>query len=89
MQFLQEVPFMGHVLTYTPHGVKTDPEEAKAVQDMPKPEDVEGTQRKVEKFLPGLADVIEPLRRLTRRDTEWQWTEEENSFKEVKKVVSY
>ena len=30
-----------------------------------------------------------PLRRLTRRDTEWQWTEEqENTFKEVKKLVT-
>ena len=34
---------MGHVLTS--HGVKMDPEKAKAVQEMPKPEDVEGIQR--------------------------------------------
>ena len=92
MQFKQEVSFMGHVLTS--HGVKIDPEKAKAVQDMPKPEDVEGIQRingfviYLEKFLPGLADVIVALRRLTRRDTEWQWTEEENSFREVKKLVT-
>ena len=84
---------MGHVLT--PHGVKIDPEKAKAVQDMPKPEDVEGIQRingfvkYLAKFLPGLADVMEPLPRLTRRDTEWQWTEEqENTFIEVKKLVT-
>ena len=73
---------MGHVLT--PHGVKIDLEKAKAVQVMPKPEYVEFIQRingfvnYLEKFLLGLADVMEPLRRLTRRDTEWQWTEEEN-----------
>ena len=72
----KEVPFMGHVLTS--HGVKMDPEKAKAVQEMPKPEDVEGIQRingfvnYLAKFLPGLADIMEPLRRLTRRDTEWQ-----------------
>ena len=48
---------MGHVLT--PHDVKIDPEKAKAVQDMPKPEDVEGIQRidgfvnYLAKFLPG------------------------------------
>ena len=63
---------MGHVLT--PHGVKIDPKKAKAVQDMPKPEDVKGIQRingfvnYLAKFLPGLADVMEPLRRLTRRN---------------------
>ncbi|PFX15009.1 Transposon Ty3-I Gag-Pol polyprotein [Stylophora pistillata] len=65
----KEVPFMGHVLT--PHGVKMDPDKAKAVRDMPKPEDVEGIQRingfvnYLAKFPPGLADVTEPLRRLT------------------------
>ena len=65
---------MGHVLT--PHGVKIDLEKVKAVQVMPKPEDVEFIQRingfvnYLEKFLLGLADVMEPLRRLTRRDTE-------------------
>ena len=36
----KEVPFMGHVLTS--HGVKMDPEKAKAVQEMPKPKDVKG-----------------------------------------------
>ena len=89
----KEVPFMGHVLTL--HSVKMDPEKAKAVQEMPKPEDVEGIQRingfvhYLAKFLPGLADVMEPLRRLTRRDTEWRWTEvQEKSFEEVKKLVT-
>ena len=82
---------MGHVLTS--NGVKIDPEKAKAVQDMPKPEDVEGIQRVngfvnyLAKFLPHLADVMEPLRRLTRKDVEWQWAEEQdNSFEEVKKL---
>lgn len=64
---------MGHVLT--PHGVKMDPDKAKAGRDMPKPEDVEGIQRingfvdYLAKFLPGLADDMEPLGQLTRRDT--------------------
>jgi hypothetical protein len=37
------VSFMGHILTN--NGLKMDPEKAKAVQEMPKPEDVEGIQR--------------------------------------------
>ena len=89
----KEVPFMGHVLTS--NGVKIDPEKAKAVQDMPKPEDVEGIQRVngfvnyLAKFLPHVADVMEPLRRLTRKDVEWQWAEEQDkSFEEVKKLVT-
>ena len=62
----KEVSFMGHILTG--NGVKMDPDKAKAVQDMPRPEDIEGVQRLngfvnyLAKFLPGLADVMEPLR---------------------------
>ena len=84
---------MGHVLTS--NGVKIDPEKVKAVQDMPKPEDVEGIQRVnrfvnyLAKFLPHLADVMEPLRRPTRKYVEWQWAEEQDkSFEEVKKLVT-
>ena len=46
--------------------MKMDHEKAKAVQDMPKPEDVEHIQKikgfvnYLAKFLPGLADVMEP-----------------------------
>lgn len=89
----KEVSFMGHILTS--HGVKMDPEKAKAIQEMPKPEDVEGIQRLngfinyLAKFLPGLADVTEPLRRLTRKGVEWQWTEEQGkSFEEIKRLVT-
>ena len=32
---------------------------------------------------------MEPLRRLTRKDVEWQWAEEQDkSFEEVKKLVT-
>lgn len=62
---------------------------------MPRPEDVEGIQRLngfvnyLSKFLPCLADHMEPLCRLTRQDTEFNWTEEqENAFTEVKRLVT-
>ena len=54
----KEVSFMGHVLTG--NGVKIDPDKARAVQDMSRPEDVEGVQRLngfvnyLAKFLPCL-----------------------------------
>ena len=45
--------------------------------------------RNVYKFLPQLADVMEPLRRLTRKDTEWTWSEKQDkAFSEVKRLVS-
>ena len=59
----KEVSFMGHILTG--NGVKMDPDKAKAVQEIPRPEDIEGIQRLngfvnyLTKFLPGLADVMD------------------------------
>ena len=62
---------------------------------MPRPEDAEGVQRLngfvnyLAKFLPGVADVMEPLRWLTRKDAEWKWPEDqESAFKEVKNLVT-
>ena len=62
---------------------------------MPRPEDVEGVQRLnrfvnyLSKFLPRLADHMESIRRLTRQDKEFHWTEEqENAFTEVKRLVT-
>ena len=88
-----EVPFIGHI--FSNEGLKIDPNKAKAVLDMPRPEDAEGVQRLngfvnyLAKFLPRLADYMEPIRRLTRQDTEFNWTEEqENAFREVKRLVT-
>ena len=72
-----------------------DPEKAKVVQELPKPEDVEGIQRLngfinyLAKFLPWLADAMEPLRRLTRKDVQWNWSrEQDEAFEEVNKLVT-
>ena len=90
---ITEVPFMGHI--FSNQGLKTDPEKTKAVLEMPKPEDAEGVQRLngfvnyLAKFLPSLADHMEPIRRLTRQDTEFTWTEEQdNALREIKRLVS-
>ena len=86
---ITEVPFMGHI--FSKDGLKIDPNKAKAALEMTRPEDVEGVQRLnrfvnyLAKFLPRLADHMEPIRRLTRQDTEFNWTEEqEKAFREVK-----
>ena len=62
---------------------------------MPRPEDVEGVQKFngfvncLSKFRLRLADHIEPIRRLTRQDTEFNWTEQQmNAFREVKRLVT-
>ena len=68
----KSVTFMGGVLIN--EGIKIDPEKAKAIMDMPRPVDIEGVQRLngfvnyLLKFLPRLADSMELIRRLTRKD---------------------
>lgn len=69
---------MGHVLT--DHCLEPDPEKIEAVIDMPTPQNVADAQRLngfvtyLSKFMPKLTDVMEPIRRLARKGTEWQWS---------------
>ena len=90
---LKEVPYMGHLLTRA--GLKPDPAKVEAITKMPKPQDIEGIQHLngfsnyLAKFLPQLSDVMEPIRRLTRKDTQWQWsTEQDKAFQNVQKLVT-
>ena len=62
---------------------------------LPRPENVEGVQKLngfvnyLAKFLPKLADHMEPIHRLTWQDTDFNWREEqENVFREVKQLVT-
>ena len=87
------VTFMGHELPNK--GIKMDPEKAKAILEMQRPTNVEDVQRLngfvnyLSKFLPKLADSMEPIRRLTRKGVQWRWTQvEEKTLQEVKKLVT-
>ena len=89
----KSVTFMEHVLTNK--GIKKDPDKAKAIMDMRKSADIEGVQRLngfvnyLAKFVPRLADSMEPIRRLTRKDEPWSWTEEQGkAFKEFQKMAT-
>lgn len=62
---------------------------------MPKPDSVESVQRFVgmvkylAKFLPALSEKSEPLRRLTHKDTPWEWgPDQDKSFADIKLLVS-
>ena len=89
----KSVTFMGDVLIN--EGIKIDPEKTKTIMDMPRPVDIEGVQRLngfvnyLSKFLPRLADSMEPIRRLTRKDEKWSYTEEQDKgFQEVQTMVT-
>ena len=79
----------------TDHGLEPDPDKIEAVRDMPTPQNVEDAQRLngfvtyLSKFLPKLADVMEPIRRLTRKDAEWNLSEEQDSaLRKVKSLAT-
>ena len=90
---MSEVPYVGHLLTKD--GLKPDPSKIEAIQKMSRPSDVKGVQRIVglanylTRFLENLADICEPLRQLTRKDSEWHWNEEhENAFLRIKQAAT-
>ena len=74
---LSQVPFMRHSLTAD--GVVTDPNKDLAIRDKPTPTDVKSLKRflgmvtYLDKFLPNLCSICEPLTRLELKDAEWCW----------------
>ncbi|XP_034058782.1 uncharacterized protein K02A2.6-like [Gymnodraco acuticeps] len=94
LQFkLKAVHFHGHVLST--EGLKIDPEKPQAVLDMPTPTDAKAVQRMIgfvtylAKFLPGLSEICEPLRRLLDKDTAWHWLpKHDDAIREIKRMVT-
>ena len=90
---LREVAYMGHILTSK--GLRPDPLKIKAIQEMPQPTDKKAVERLLgcvnylSRYLPRLAEVIAPLRKLTEKTTPFHWqTQQEQSFEQVKKLVT-
>ena len=89
----KSVRWTGHLVT--DKGLKPDPEKIKAVMNMPEPTDVTGVRRFIgfvnymSKFVPGLSDLCEPLRKLTLQDSEWFWNEtHSNAMNAIKKILT-
>lgn len=87
------INFMGHVVTS--EGLKIDTKKVEAITKMSNPTNpvevqrLQGSVTYLAKFLPRLSTVFEPIRKLTRKDTEWQWTEEhDKAMADLKKLVT-
>jgi transposase InsO family protein len=87
------VTFHGHVLTA--NGLHVDPEKVKAIQAMPIPDDTKAIFRSngmvnyLSRFLPKLADMMQPIRYLTHKGVSWNWGEEQQSaFNEIKRAIT-
>ena len=74
----RSVTILGHIITKD--GLMADPTKIDAIRDMPCPTDVAGVQRLngfvnyLAKLLPGLSDVMEPIRQLSKMDVPWNWS---------------
>ena len=87
------IKFLGHIVTS--EGLKPDPEKIKAIRDMKEPSNVTelrgfiGFVQYLAKFLPNLSDVIEPLRKLTKQDMKWKWSDKESkAFNKTKEMLA-
>ncbi len=85
--------FIGHILT--PDGLKPDPKKVEAINDMPHPTDVQSLRRFLgminyqAKFLPGVSDETEVLRKLTEKDAEWCWLKaHEEAVVRIQRMIS-
>ena len=90
---MTQVPYIGHLLTR--EGLRVDPKKVEAIKEMPVPKDAKAVQRLLgsvnylAKFVPHLSNIMQPLRRLLDKDTEWCWLHtHQQAFDEMKKALT-
>ena len=80
----QNVEFLGHVIT--PTGVGPNPKQVVAVKKFPLPQNVSQVQQFLglmsyyQRFIGQFAKIASPLHELTRKGTEWHWTDGQQIF---------
>ena len=86
------VKFLGHVITVD--GVAPDPAKLEAIAKLPVPTNVAELRRAlglftfISKFLPDMASVSAPLRKLLKTDTAWQWdATQQSAFDRLKTLA--
>ena len=84
---------MGHILTL--EGLRPDPNKVAAVVKMQSPIDTAGVQRflgmanYLARFLPGIPDMCEPLRQLTRKEIQWEWADHHKQlFRTIRRAIT-
>ena len=88
-----QVEYCGHIINK--NGLYKPQKKVEAVIEAPSPQNVNqlrswlGFVNYYHKFLPNLATELQPLHKLLRQDTPWQWgKEQESAFMKVKQMVS-
>ncbi|XP_064475331.1 uncharacterized protein K02A2.6-like [Ornithodoros turicata] len=90
----RSVKFFGHV--FSAQGVTIDPGKVRAVAEMTSPRNAAevksllGMVNYCSRFIPRLAEIVEPLRRLTHTDVEFSWNQEqEDALERLRKEMSH
>ena len=86
-----DITFQGHRITS--QGLKPDDAKEEAIVKMDNPQNVDeaqilqGTVNYLARIMPRLSEVMEPIKSLTRSNTEWEWTEvQANPMEEIKRM---
>ena len=89
----EEIIFHGHKITSA--GIQPDEQKVDAILKMPPPENVTDVRRLcglvqyMGRFLKDLADTLEPIRHLTRKDVKFDWNEDcQRAFESLKKQLT-
>ena len=89
----KEINFYGHKIT--DKGILPDEKKVEAIKNMKTPQDVTAVKRfcgltqYMARFLPSLSETIEPIRALTRKGVDFEWSEQcEQAFCKIKKQIS-
>ena len=88
----QKIRFLGHIIDHK--GLQADPQKTSAIAEFPAPTNITELQRfmgmvnQLGKFIPGLAEMTEPMRQLLRKETAWYWgPHQQKSFQQVKEIL--
>ena len=88
-----ELSFFGHV--FSVNGVSADRNKIKTIVNTTPPENVSevcsflGMTKYVSRFIPDYATMTEPLRKLTRQDSVWKWSQtEQQAFDNLKQSLT-
>lgn len=88
-----EIKYLG--LKFSEKGVEPDEDRVKAILDLKSPNNLKelqsvlGMVNYLRAFIPNMADIVEPMRALLKKDSYWLWSNNcERSFNTLKSILS-
>ena len=91
--YKSEIEFFGFI--FSADGLKPDPNKVKALKLAQKPQNLSelrsflGMVQYSSRFIADFATIVEPLRKLTKQDVKWDWTQkQDDAFQAIKNALS-